>query len=175
MAYIYKGAEDPRLHDPRYSLSYEELAQLHRAAKSGNSAAAVRLAQLPPTERRLAGQVDKAFTGKSGKPGTKKSGKSRCILCGRKQCQCAGPGLQQQPSIAKAAAVASSIKKDFLRNRHDPEACWDPGKDAILQQVIGPTELLGYAIARIAEDPIRKRCASKYGISAADLVAGGEE
>lgn len=126
MAFIIKGegAEDPRLHDPRYSLSYEELAQLHRAAKAGNSAAAIRLAQLPATEKRLAAQVDKAF---GSKPGTKKVSKSRCVLCGRKQCGCAGP----TPAITKAeqerrdllikSLATERTAADYRPSRYSPD------------------------------------------------------
>ena len=164
MAFLYKGEDDPRLHDPGYSLSYEELVQLASAAKAGNSAAAFRLAQLPATERRLAKSIDKAF---STKPGMKKAGKSRCIHCGKRECRCAGP---QQPTITKAAAVTRSIKQDFLRNRHDPETAFDPGADATYLAFMGPEARRSYQAALLAGDPIRAAIARRHGISLDDLA-----
>jgi hypothetical protein len=79
VAYIYKGADNPRASDPGYSLSYEELAQVYQAANSGNAAAAIKLAQLPAGERRLAEMVTKAFGGKVSKPKKVKSKKPKSL------------------------------------------------------------------------------------------------
>jgi hypothetical protein len=175
VAFIYKGEDDPRLHDPGYSLGYEELVQLASAAKAGNSAAAFRLAQLPASERRLAKSIDKAFSGKaSKKPGSRKSGtgKSRCIHCGKRECRCAGPGpQQQQPVITKAAAVSTSIKQDFLHHRYDRfYVTWDPGADSTFERWLGPEAGRSFQLALLSSDPIRKRCAKRYGITLDDLA-----
>ena len=73
MAFVIKSQGN----DPGYSLSYEELAQLHNAALKGNPAARIALAKLPATEQRTAEMVYKAYTGepkaKGGKKGKKRS------------------------------------------------------------------------------------------------------